>query len=252
MFNTQFTCPICRAPSAPLAAVDFSKSCLAAQGKSLPPANIPVYYFLCSQCQFCFAPEFAKWQPQDFAEKIYNRDYVLVDPDYVDARPRNTAQMLIANFQPHQHAIKHLDFGGGNGLLSRLLRQARWQSTSYDRFVDHDVNPASLGRFDLITAIEVFEHVPNVSQLIATLASLLAPNGLILFTTLVSDGNIAPGQPLHWWYAAPRNGHVSLFSKKSLALLGATQRFHFASFSPDCHAYSTQIPPWATHLFGSH
>jgi hypothetical protein len=40
----------------------------------------------------------------------------------------------------------------------------------------------------------------------------------VLFSTLLSDGEIVRGRPLRWWYAAPRNGHISLFSAQSLRL----------------------------------
>jgi hypothetical protein len=35
-----------------------------------------------------------------------------------------------------------------------------------------------------------------------------------MFSTLLSDGNIKLGQKLTWWYASPRNGHISLFSRR--------------------------------------
>jgi hypothetical protein len=80
------------------------------------------------------------------------------------------------------------------------------------------------------------------------LRSLLAPSGLILFSTLLSDGNIHSGQPLDWWYASPRNGHIALFSRQSLAILGQRQGWHLGSFSPGFHFFFTQLPPWAVHI----
>ena len=84
--------------------------------------------------------------------------------------------------------------------------------------------------------------------MVADLASLLNPDGVVLFSTLLSDGNLAPGRPLSWWYAAPRNGHISLFSARSLAALGAIEGFSVGSFSQDLHAFWRNIPPWAAHI----
>jgi SAM-dependent methyltransferase len=231
--------------------VDFNKSCEEARGKYLPPAGIPVQYCRCGHCGFCFAPEMYRWKPEEFARKVYNSDYAQVDPDYLDARPRGFAATLTRTFGDAAAELRHLDYGGGNGLLTAILLDAGWQSASYDPFVDSDVRLDDFGKFDLITSIEVFEHVPNPRQLVSDLASLLDDDGLLLFSTLLSDGNIAAGQPLRWWYASPRNGHISLYSRESLAILGSREGFKFASLSADFHAYWKRMPAWGRHLFAS-
>jgi SAM-dependent methyltransferase len=242
-------CPVCAGASALIDVVDFNKSCEEVRGKFLPLAGIPIYYSLCAQCGFCFAPEFSRWTLEDFESRIYNDSYVQVDPDYLDVRPRANAQGLVGMFGDRGQEIRHLDYGGGNGLLSDALRKAGWQSASYDPFVDRETDPGALGEFDLITAYEVFEHVPDVRQLASNLSSLLAADGVVLFSTLVSDGNLGPRQRLAWWYASPRNGHISLFSRQSLSVLGATEGFNFGSFSAVSHAFWRRIPPWAAHIF---
>ena len=178
-------CPICNSTCFPLDVVDFNKSCEELRGKFLELAEIPVYYFLCSGCQFCFAPEFAEWKKADFEEKIYNKDYIRVDPDYLEVRPRSNAASLIAMFSERGYGIRHLDYGGGNGLMSQILNESGWQSTSYDPFNDEYVEPDQLGLFDLITAYEVFEHVFDVRRLAANLSYLLASDGMILFLSLI-------------------------------------------------------------------
>jgi SAM-dependent methyltransferase len=241
-------CPICEGTSSPLDVVDFNKSCEEARGKYLPLTGVPIYYFLCEQCGFCFAPEFSQWQLEDFEKKIYNSEYLQVDPDYLDVRPRANANSLISAFRDRGSEIRHLDYGGGKGLLSDLLRKSGWQTTSYDPFVDREIYLENLGKFDLITAYEVFEHVPDVKQLISNLSSLLVQDGVVLFSTLLSDGNLGPRQRISWWYASPRNGHISLFSRKSLAILGAKERFHLGSSSSGFHAFWRNVPPWAKHI----
>lgn len=242
-------CPICSHDCLPLDVVDFNKSCEERRGRFLELSGIPIYYFLCSNsaCRFCFAPEFSTWQKRDFAEKIYNDDYVRVDPEYLEVRPRNISSELNGMFGGYKHEIRHLDFGGGSGLMSQLLREAQWQSISSDPFAGATA-PAVLGQFNLITAVEVFEHVQNVRELIDTLSLLLAPKGVVLFKTLVSDGHIAPNRRIDWWYASPRNGHISLFTRKSLALLGARNGLNFLSLSDTLHAYWKQLPFWASQV----
>ena len=241
-------CSVCNGACSLLDVVDFNKSCEEARGKFLRLSGIPVYYALCSKCGFCFTPELVTWKLEEFEEKIYNDEYVFVDPDYIETRPRANAANLISTFGDRARSIKHLDYGGGSGFLVTLLRESHWQSVSYDPFVDRNVSIEQLGKFDLITAFEVFEHVPDVQELMSNLCSLLSPNGLVLFSTLLSDGNIHSNQRISWWYASPRNGHISLFSRKSLAILAQNYGVNFGSFSEGFHLFFTKVPPWADHI----
>jgi len=240
---TPIICPVCAASASLLDVVDLNKSCEEARGMFLPIAGVPVYYALCDGCGFCFSPELHRWSIDEFAARIYNDDYKQVDPDYLEARPRANAQMLAAMFASQVLAIRHLDYGGGNGVLSGELFAAGWDSTSYDPFVDGALRE-DLGRFNLVTSFEVFEHVPDVNYLISTLSALVDDDGMVLFSTLLSDGILARNQRVQWWYASPRNGHISLFSRRSLALLGKKEGFDLVSFSPNLHAYWRKLPTW--------
>ena len=228
-----------------LDAVDFNKSCLETTGKYLPYLGIPVDYVICSNCGFCFSPEIATWKLDDFNKMIYNEQYVIVDPDYIETRPRANAANLISMFGHHAKSIRHLDYGGGSGLLAKILKDSKWESVSYDPLVDTDASIDQLGKFDLITAFEVFEHVPDVQKLMENLRSLLSPNGIILFSTLISDDDIQINKKLSWWYASPRNGHISLFSRKSLTILAQNYGLKLFSFSAGFHAFFSSVPPWA-------
>ena len=245
----QLRCPACQSDSRLLDVVDFNKSCEELRGRFLEQSGRPVYYAICGNCDFCHAPELYTWPLEEFERQIYNAGYVDVDPDYADARPRGNAAMLIGTFGSQARSIRHLDYGGGDGLLSKLMGEAGFASRSHDPFVNKDVALDALGQFDLVSAMEVFEHVPDVHALMRNLQSLLRPDGLVLFTTLVSDGNIVRNQRLNWWYAAPRNGHISLFSRRSLALLAAAYGYQFASVNAGVHFLWRAVPPWARHLF---
>jgi len=242
-------CPVCRKPCAPLGIVDFNKNCEEHRGLRLPPAGRPVQYLACRTCGFAFAPEFAAWTPDDFAREIYNDGYAAVDPDHAETRPRANAETLLTTFPANARPASHLDYGGGAGRLSELLRAAGWSSACYDPFFSGGGQQAPSGSYPLITCFEVFEHVPDVRGLVQRLDALLAPDGLVLASTLVSDGQLVPGQPLTWWYASPRNGHVSLFTARSLAMLATRQGWRTASFSPDIHVFwRGEFPAWARHL----
>ncbi len=231
--------------------MDFSRSGGAERrGKTLPLSGIPIYYYLCNQCGYCFAPEIISWDLKKFSEKIYNEAYIVVDPEYKNNRPQANAKLLLNVFKGKEKYIKHLDYGGGNGLLSKLVLKSGWDSSTNDPFVNKDIHDIKdLGQFNLITAFEVFEHVPDARSLMSSLDSLLKEDGLILFSTALSDGNIKKNQRLKWWYASPRNGHISLFSKKSLTILVKMYGFSLGSFSAYLHVlFKQKIPSWAKDL----
>ncbi|SFV87208.1 HlpA protein [hydrothermal vent metagenome] len=242
------SCTVCEGVCEPLDVVDFNKSCEEQRKLFLPLSGHAVYYYLCNQCGFCFAPELYQWSLEKFAKKIYNDGYEQIDPDYRKIRPEANANHINQMFLGKQTAIKHLDYGGGNGLLSDLLKESKWDSSSYDPFVNHDIDIKTLGKFDLITAFEVFEHVPDANELMSQLNLLIEKEGVILFSTLVSDGHIEKNKRLDWWYASPRNGHISLFSKNALAILAKKHRFNMGSFSAGFHVLFKQVPNWAAHI----
>ncbi|WP_423201827.1 methyltransferase domain-containing protein [Edaphobacter modestus] len=55
-------------------------------------------------------------------------------------------------------------------------------------------------------------------------------------------------QSLNWWYASPRNGHVSLYTTPSLAHLFKHHGMKVASFSERLHIAYAQVPTFASHL----
>ncbi|MBC7604625.1 MAG: class I SAM-dependent methyltransferase, partial [Ramlibacter sp.] len=142
------TCPVCGGACPLLDVLDFHQSAVVEKTKPLPLSGEPIYYALCESCGFCFAPGICSWTKEQFEQKIYNEQYSLVDPHHIDHRPRGNAAMVLQMFGLPSPAIRHLDYGGGNGVLSRVLAEAGWQSTSYDPFVDRDLQPQTLGQFD--------------------------------------------------------------------------------------------------------
>src|ERR1700735_5377995 len=83
---TVTACKVCGCPSPLFGVVDFHKSCVEAQGRRLSLSGIPVYYRRCTTCRFVFTDAFDTWSQEPFLEHIYNRDYIVVDPDFVEVR----------------------------------------------------------------------------------------------------------------------------------------------------------------------
>lgn len=223
-------CKICGGAAPVLGAVDFNKACEA--GGSLPRHGRDVTYRRCEACGFLFTRDMDDWPLERFAAEIYNADYARVDPDYLAARPERLAGMMLDGLVGKPRAIRLLDYGGGEGLLAARLRAAGWNALSWDPFVEGGAPPA--GPFHLVTCFEVMEHAPDPQAIAADIARLLAPGGQVIFSTLTQPEPFAP-HGLDWWYCAPRNGHVSLFTRDALARLWAGQGMGYRWLSEQFH-----------------
>jgi 2-polyprenyl-3-methyl-5-hydroxy-6-metoxy-1,4-benzoquinol methylase len=69
-------------------------------------------------------------------------------------------------------------------------------------------------KFDVISVIDVIEHVVSPLQFIGTLIPYLSPNGVIVIVTPDSDSAVAKLLKHRWWHIRP--AHISYFSKKTL------------------------------------
>ena len=219
----QEPCKVCGTASPLFGVCDFMKNCEQRRDPALgrPLAGVPIYYHRCPACGFLFTAAFDGLDDAEVGALIYNDDYVRFDPDFVEARPSEMARGvrgLVGDALLRQLGI--LDYGGGSGRLRDLLRASGGSRVdSYDPYFQ-DSEPQA--RFDLILCFEVLEHACRPRRLVADLRRWLNPSGMVIFSTLLQPPDIAQ-QGIDWWYVAPRNGHVSVFTGKSLRDLFAAE-----------------------------
>lgn len=242
-------CKCCNHASTLYDLCDFNKSCEEARGKFLPLSGIPIYYYKCSHCDFIFTDDFDAASEEEFRQCVYNDDYIKVDPDYINVRPKNNAKMVSEAFARHLGELSILDYGSGNGTLAKLLAQAgAKQADSYDPFhTASNIRPQQ--KYELITAFEVVEHVPDPIATFRDIASLLGEkDSALLFSTLLQPDSI-DALKTSWWYIGPRNGHISIHSSKSLSLCLAAVGLRLTSYSQGIHFAYREMPSFAKHIF---
>jgi len=99
-----------------------------------------------------------------------------------------------------------------------------------------------------VSCFETLEHMPDPKAGAADIASFLADDGILLFSTLVQPADFA-AQGMRWWYIGPRNGHVTLHTRASLAALWTPLDLRVASVNDNVHVAFRTIPAFARHLF---
>ena len=247
----QVACKCCGGKATPWGVADFNRSANGAGCAGVPwqqwdLSGIPVHYHRCHACGAIFTTAFDGFSRTDFSQYIYNEGYARVDPDYQQARPQANAQ-FISNLLGANRDIPLLDYGGGNGYLARCLRQAGFTDAhTYDPFVPEYASKPSR-RFQCLFAFEVVEHSNHPWETFEEMASLLDEEGLIVFSTVLQPPDIDQ-QRMNWWYIAPRNGHVTLYTGAALHTIA--QRLGFSCCSRDgmIHAmFRERVPAFAQH-----
>lgn len=240
-------CKVCGETAVLFDVCDFANFCFRPATGPAELAGVAVWYYRCAACGFLFTPLADGWSADDFIARIYTNDYARFDPEIAEDRPRANAALIARLFDAHRGSLRILDFGGASGALRDFLRADGFADVaSYDPFAG-DGGSLPPGPFDLVTCFEVLEHASEPQAMAAALARLAAGDGLILFSTLIQPPDIDI-QRLRWWYAAPRNGHISLHTSKSLKALWASAGLSFASFGNSLHLAYRRLPPFAAGL----
>jgi hypothetical protein len=190
-------CNICSLPVTPLGVATILE-------------KYQVQYFRCDHCGFV-QTEKPFWLSEAYSETIALSDIGLIGRDI---KVSNITAVIISAF--FNSKARFLDYGGGNGMFVRLMRDKSFDFFWQDRYT---INQFARGfeskdedRYHLVTAFEVFEHLEDP---ISEIQRMLSYSDNILFsTTLIPAHRPLPGD---WWYYTLDTGqHISLYSKQSL------------------------------------
>ena len=201
-------------------------------------AGIPVYYRGCNHCGLVFTDFFDRFTPDQWQECIYNDDYARIDPEYTGFRAGRSVPIVRAAtrrwFLPGDIGC---EFGGGRGTLADLLTQDGLPFESFDPFGKQALTKDP-GSYSIVTAFEVLEHVPDPLAVFDKIAGLLTTSrSLCLISTMTNDGLASSGALMNWWYAAPRNGHITLYAQKTLKMLADRHKLDYRKITRSVHLF---------------
>ena len=177
-------CRLCGSP----ANYRFTKRILAATRECI--------YFECSLCA-SLQTENPLWLHHSYSDEFHMLG--------VESAYRSIWAQALVHFCAQVLRIqgKILDWGGGHGLLCRLLRDLGYDAWLHDRRTENLYVPGfqaeSISGFSLITAFEVFEHLANPAAEAGTLLAA-SPDFLIVGTGRYQ------GQGSDWDYLFPHHG----------------------------------------------
>lgn len=173
-----------------------------------------VAYYFCDSCRF-IQTENPFWLEESYLDPISSIDAGIIKRNLLFARRSSTLIYFLFN-----HRKLFLDYGGGNGLFVRMMRDIGFDFYWDDKYTDNLLSkgfnaPNNINEFKLITSFECFEHFVDP---IEEISNLIEKTDSILFSTqLFKDG---PPKPEDWWYYNFEAGqHISLYSLHTLKVI---------------------------------
>jgi hypothetical protein len=195
-----------------------------------------VRYFQCSNCGFIQTDE-AFWLTEAYSSAITTLDIGLL---YRNNYLQPITSAIITSYFNAERLF--LDYGGGYGVFTRLMRDKGFNYYRQDIFCENlfaknfDITDLEeYDKFEVLTAFEVFEHLKDPQE---ELSKILKLSDNILFSTELPPKQDFTG-PDDWWYFMPETGqHISIYSERSLQHLANRNNLFFYTNGKNLHLFT--------------
>lgn len=209
------TCPICNSPRSE-------------QFKARLLNKYDVRYFYCETCGL-LQTETPYWLDEAYSKAIANSDTGLVSRNLSIAKKLSALLYFLFD-----HRARYVDYAGGFGLLTRLMRDRGFDYYWYDPYATNFLSSGFEWRQEssnvpvmAATAFEVLEHVEDP---LSFLEQIMNSTGAktVIFSTILYQGK--PPQPQDWWYYSLHSGqHISFFRRDTLNIVARRLALNFYS-----------------------
>jgi len=197
-----------------------------------------VTFFKCSNCEVIFS-EKPYWLDEAYHKPISVSDVGILKRNNLLAK----AVDLVITLGLFNKRSKYLDYGGGYGLLVRLLRDRKYDFYRQDKYCEnifaryfdlYDI-PMNKRKFELVTAFELLEHLTDPNK---EFKKVFSYSDSTLFSTLLYNTSILKHID-DWWYLAPETGqHIIFYNIKSLNYIAIKYNMHLYSDNAGLHLFT--------------
>jgi hypothetical protein len=192
-----------------------------------------VAYYRCSHCGFIQTEE-PYWLGEAYVKAIATADTGIM------ARNLSNADDLIF-FLRFIGEGQCLDFGGGHGVFTRIMRDYGFDFYHYDKYAENLFAAgfeANLNqKYRIITSFENFEHFVNPLE---EIEKMIAISDTLYFSTSLIPSDLPFIKD--WWYYSPSTGqHISFYSMHSLEYIALKYNMRLLSDGNNKHIL-TKLP----------
>lgn len=183
-----------------------------------------VAFFSCPDCEFLQSEE-PYW-----LEEAYARPINLNDTGYLQRNLILSRQMCIFLYLFFAQTDKFVDFAGGYGVFTRLMRDFGFDYYWLDEYSNNLFAEGfnwekTKGKAAAATAFECFEHFADPINEIKKIIEL---SDCIIFSTELLPEPVP--DPTNWWYYCFEHGqHIAFYSRKTLARIAQKFALNYAN-----------------------
>jgi hypothetical protein len=190
-----------------------------------------IEYYYCKNCGF-LETEKPYWLDKAYKDPINIEDTGILRRNL---HLRNMTSIII--YSLYDRDGKFLDYGGGHGIFTRLMRDMGYDFYWIDKYAENIFSRGfeydSKSQIEAITCFESFEHFQEPED---DINKILKISRDVLFSTQLLPDPVP--KPSDWWYYGQSHGqHISFYSLRTLKYIADTHKLNFYSFG-DIHIFT--------------
>ncbi len=197
-----------------------------------------IKYYRCNQTGF-IQTETPYWLEEAYSSAITKLDVGL---PYRNINLADTLSKVLVRYFNYKGVF--LDYAGGYGLFTRLMRDKGFNFYNTDKFCQNlfaeyfDLsNLPPNTRFEAVTAFEVFEHLTDP---LTEIKQMLQFSDNLLFTTELQPSNI--NSVTDWDYFSTETGqHIAFYNIESLKYIAEKLGYNFYTDGSFIHLFTKKI-----------
>ena len=192
-----------------------------------------IKYYYCNYCGFLQTEE------PFWLKEAYSNPISIIDTGIMARNIGSSKIIAVILFFLFNKYSKFLDFAGGYGFLTRLMRDIGFDFYWHDPYSPNLVargfeSKSNNLKYELITSFESFEHFVEP---IKEIESMIQFSDNILFSTELLIFPVP--KPEEWWYYALESGqHISFYSYKTLRYIAQKYNMNLCSNSRNVHMFT--------------